>query len=82
MDEIFANRANFTDLSSASPRALLAMHEASGKHDGTLGSVMVMSIELPEGDNRPPRDALKEVRRPLSIRYWLSESVFIFSNHR
>jgi hypothetical protein len=42
---------------------MLTADEAARKREGALGSVMVMSIELPEGDNRPPRDALKEVRR-------------------
>ena len=27
----------------------------------TVLAVMVMSVELPKGDNRPPRDALIEV---------------------
>ena len=45
-----------------SPKATLEEDEAERKREGALGSVMVVSIELPKGDNRPPRDALTQVR--------------------
>jgi len=61
LEAVWANRANFADSSPASAKSMLTMDEAARKRDGALGSVMVMSIELPEGDNRPPRDALKEM---------------------
>ena len=62
LEAAYANRANALDLSPASPKAMLAMDEEGRKRDGALGSVMVVSVELPKGDNRPPRDALTEVR--------------------
>lgn len=62
LEAAYANRANASDLSPASPKAMLAMDEEGRKRDGALGSVMVVSVELPKGDNRPPRDALTEVR--------------------
>jgi len=71
LEAIYANRGNFTDLSPVSPRAMLEQDAERRKPDGALGSVMVISIELPEGDNRPPRDALKElnvhIMQPLGL---------------
>jgi hypothetical protein len=61
LEDLYSNRGTFEDSSPVSPKAMLAMDEERRKHDGALGSVMVMSIELPKGDNRSPRDALKEV---------------------
>lgn len=63
LEGAYANRAHFTDSSPVSPRSMLAMDEQQRRaRDGALGSVMVLSIELPKGDNRPPHKALSEVR--------------------
>lgn len=62
LDELYANRANFADLSAVYPRKTLEADAEGRKADGALGSVMVVSIELPKGDNRSPRDALTSVR--------------------
>jgi hypothetical protein len=51
---------------------MLAKDEEERKRDGALGSVMVMSIELPKGDNRPPRDAVTEVRKQLFLKFSFS----------
>ncbi|KIM78987.1 hypothetical protein PILCRDRAFT_823849 [Piloderma croceum F 1598] len=58
LEAVYANRASLSDLTPVSPRAMLDQDEAERKREGALGSVMVVSIELPKGDNRPPRDAL------------------------
>jgi len=60
LDSIYSNRAD-VNMNPASPRLMLEQDAERRKHHGTLGSVMVMSIELPKGDNRPPRNALSEV---------------------
>jgi hypothetical protein len=63
LEELYANRANAFDMTPMSPIMMLEKDEEGRKRDGGLGSVMVMSIELPKGDKRPPRDAVKEVYR-------------------
>jgi hypothetical protein len=60
LDSIYSNRSEI-NMNPASPRMVLEQDAERRKHDGSLGSVMVMSIELPKGDNRPPGDALSEV---------------------
>ena len=60
LDSIYSNRGDL-NMNPVSPRIMLEQDAERRKHDNTLGSVMVMSIELPKGDNRPPRDALSEV---------------------
>lgn len=66
LEEAFSGHGHFEDSSPVSPKAMLAMDEERRKRDGALGSVMVMSIELPPGDNRSPQSALKNVRSFLS----------------
>lgn len=60
LDSIYSNRADL-NMNPLSPRMLLEQDAERRKHDDSLGSVMVISIELPKGDNRPPRDALSEM---------------------
>ena len=60
LDSIYSNRGDL-NMNPVSPRIVLAQDVERRKHDHNLGSVMVMSIELPKGDNRPPWDALSEV---------------------
>jgi hypothetical protein len=57
----------YGDSSPFSPKAMLAKDDEARKLEGALGSVVVMSMELPKGDNRSPQDALKKVRRRLSV---------------
>jgi hypothetical protein len=61
LEEIFSDRGLVQDLSPVSPKAMLAAQEETAKHNGAIGAVLVMSIELPHGDNRSPQNALKEV---------------------
>lgn len=63
MDEVYANRGNFADSSPASPRAILDNDAQQRKREGGRGSVMVLSLELPKGDNSPPIEAFKQVSR-------------------
>lgn len=63
LEAVFASLGNFADSSPVSPKSLLARDEEQRKREGGLGSVMVMSIELPKGDSRKPHDAMKEVRK-------------------
>jgi hypothetical protein len=67
MDAAYANRGHFAESVPVSPRLMLYNDEQQRKREGGLGSVMVMSIELPKGDNRPPREAFKQVRRLLQM---------------
>jgi len=60
LDDVYSNRSDL-DMNPVSPRTVLDQDAERRKPEGALGSVMVMSIELPKGDNRPPRDALSEV---------------------
>ena len=60
LDSIYSNRGDL-NMNPVSPRLVLKQHSERRKHDGGLGSVMVMSIELPKGEDRPLRDALSEV---------------------
>jgi hypothetical protein len=62
LEAIYSNRGNYSDLSPVSPRDMLANDEAKRKREGALGSVMVISMELPKGDNRLPQEALTNVR--------------------
>jgi len=61
LEAVYASRAPVSDSTPVSPKATLEQDEAERKREGALGSVMVVSIELPKGDNRPPRDALTRV---------------------
>ena len=59
LEGTYANRAHFMDSSPVSPRSMLATDEQQRRaYDGALGSVMVLSIELPKRDSRPPHKAL------------------------
>jgi len=60
LDSIYFHRGDLK-MNPVSPRMALEQDVERRKHDDSLGSVMVMSVELPTGDNRPPRDALIEV---------------------
>ena len=60
LDSIYSNRGDL-NMNPVSPRLVLKQDAEQRKHDGGLGSVMVMSIELPKGENRPLRDASSEV---------------------
>jgi hypothetical protein len=62
LEGVFSNRGRFEDSSPVSPKAFLAADEERRKSDGALGSVMVMSIELPKGDSRSALNALNEVK--------------------
>ncbi|KAF7968686.1 hypothetical protein HWV62_29690 [Athelia sp. TMB] len=53
---------------SMSPKAVLERDKIERKRDGTLGSVLVISCELPPGSNQSPREALQSVRRYALIR--------------
>ncbi|KAF8055855.1 hypothetical protein FPV67DRAFT_720588 [Lyophyllum atratum] len=62
LEAVYANRMSFADSSPAAPRAMFRRDaEQRKRNDGALGSVMVISIELPKGENMPPREALKEL---------------------
>ncbi|KAF9466837.1 hypothetical protein BDZ94DRAFT_1212419 [Collybia nuda] len=63
MDEVYANRGYLVDSSSASPRDLLDSDAQRRKGDGhgSLGSVMVLSVELPKGDDRSPIEAFHQL---------------------
>jgi hypothetical protein len=74
LDTLYANRADFLDRQSpVSPRALFETDEEIKRRDGALGSVMVMTMELPKGDNRTPLDALNGVRIRFLISYFTSQ---------
>ena len=60
LDSIYSNRGDL-NMNPVSPRLVLEQDAERRKRDGGLGSVMVMSVELPKGDNRPLRDALSQV---------------------
>jgi len=60
LDSIYFHRGDLS-MNPVSPRMALEQDAERRKHDDSLGSVMVMSVELPKGDNRQPRDALIEV---------------------
>jgi hypothetical protein len=62
LDSIYSNRGDL-NMNRVSPRLMLEKDVERRKHDddSILGSVMVMSIELPKGENRPLRNALSEV---------------------
>jgi len=70
LDSIYSNRSDL-NMNPVSPRLMLKQDVERRKHDGGLGSVMVMSIELPKGENRPLRDALSEmninIMQPLGL---------------
>ncbi|KAI0062450.1 ALDH-like protein [Artomyces pyxidatus] len=71
LEEAWSTRANMRDLIPMSPRAILENDADQRRRDGGLGSVMVMSMELPKGDDRPPRDALTQINvhilQPLGV---------------
>ncbi|KDR83166.1 hypothetical protein GALMADRAFT_239000 [Galerina marginata CBS 339.88] len=60
IDAIYSNRGDL-NMNPVSPRTVLEDDAKRRKPDGALGSVMVMSMELPKGDNRSPRDALSDM---------------------
>jgi len=70
LDSIYSNRSDL-NMNSVSPRLMLKKDAERRKDDDCLGSVMVMSIELPKGENRPVRDALSEmiinIMQPLGL---------------
>jgi hypothetical protein len=49
------------------PRKMFERDEAQRLRDGGLGSVMVVSMELPKGENRSPHDALTQVCSDLPL---------------
>ena len=59
-DSVYSNRGDL-NMNPVSPRLVLEKDAERRKSDGCLGSVMVMSVELPKGDNRPLRDAFSQV---------------------
>jgi hypothetical protein len=63
LEDSYSHLGRLGDESPVSPTAMLAENEKERQREGALGSVMVMSIELPKGDSRSPQDALKEVDR-------------------
>lgn len=72
LEAAYANRVNVSDLSPLSPKLMLEKDEEERKRDGGIGSVMVISLELPKGDNRPPHNALTE----LSVHFLLPLGLF------
>jgi hypothetical protein len=60
LERAYASRVTLAE-TRVSPMASLAEDEQRRKRDGALGSVMVVSVELPEGDNRSPHEALDTV---------------------
>lgn len=61
MGDMYANRGNLADSSPMSPRAILDNDAQQRKREGGLGSVMILSLELPKGDNSPPIKAFKQL---------------------
>jgi len=77
LEATYENRTNFlSELSQVSPKEMLARDEEERKRAGGLGSVMVMSIELPKGDNQPPRNAMNEVHSPVFLKFNLLKVPF------
>lgn len=62
IEEVWSARANIVDSSQVSPKIIRDNDEAERKSDGALGSVLIMSCELPPGNNQSVREALKSVR--------------------
>lgn len=58
LEAVHANRGHFSDSRSVDPRTMFEQDAVGRKAVGALGSVMVVTIEMPKGQNRPPRDAL------------------------
>jgi len=71
LEEIYADRGLVQDSRPVSPKAILAGHDETAKQNGGIGAVLVMSVELPPGDDRSPESALKEMSvhmfHPLSL---------------
>ncbi|KAI0062436.1 hypothetical protein BV25DRAFT_1825427, partial [Artomyces pyxidatus] len=68
LKDAFAKRSNLFE----GPTDPVMMHEKDVRENlakGGLGSALVMSTELPPGDDRPPHEAIKDVRRQLSNRF-------------
>lgn len=64
IEEAWKGRTTLADPSiSITPKAVLERDKIERKDDGTLGSVLVMSCELPPGNNQSPREALRSVRK-------------------
>ncbi|KAG6849033.1 hypothetical protein H0H93_011878 [Arthromyces matolae] len=61
MDEFFANQRLLSDSSPVSPRQMLEDDAIKNQLEGAFGVAMVISTELPPGDNRSPRQALTDV---------------------
>jgi hypothetical protein len=61
LEALYAGCVDVADASPVCPRTLFAHDEAKWKRAGELGSVMVVSIELPNGDDRSPHNALQQV---------------------
>ncbi|KAI0062440.1 hypothetical protein BV25DRAFT_1825434 [Artomyces pyxidatus] len=54
LEETWSARANIHDLCPVSPRVMLEYDAEQRLRLGGLGSVMVVSMELPKGDDRSP----------------------------
>lgn len=63
IEEAWSNRVSAHDeRTPLSPRAILTRDaDQRMRNDGALGSVLVTSFELPPGDDRSPREAVKNV---------------------
>ncbi|KAI0062435.1 hypothetical protein BV25DRAFT_1855702 [Artomyces pyxidatus] len=61
LQDAFSNRAHLGDMMPVNPIAMLEKDAQERMADGGLGSAMVMSVELPLGDDRPPHDAIKDM---------------------
>lgn len=61
--DVWSNHASLEDESQLmSAKAILVYDAAQRLKDGGLGSVLVISLELPPGSDLAPCDALKSVR--------------------
>ncbi|KAF7983290.1 hypothetical protein HWV62_22949 [Athelia sp. TMB] len=61
---------------SMSPKAVLERDKIERKRDGTLGSALVISCELPPGSNQSPREALQ------SLNITIMHPLGLFKVHR
>ncbi|KAG6849032.1 hypothetical protein H0H93_011877 [Arthromyces matolae] len=61
MDELYADRRSMVDSSPFSIREMLESDALRREPHGALGSVMVITTELPRGDDSSPRQALTNV---------------------
>lgn len=63
IEEAWSNRVSVVDERTPfSPKTILTRDaDERMRNDGALGSVLVISFELPPGDDRSPREAVKNV---------------------